>query len=121
MQPVFVDDVGRVVAEAALNPAAANQLFELGGPEVMSMNEVLTRALAVIGKKRPILHQPMFVGKVLGTLASLPPLPSPPLSADAVDFVSEPAVADTTNLQRLLNPTLTPYEQGLSTYLGKKS
>src|SRR5690606_5362736 len=41
MQPVFVEDVGRVVADAATKPEAANQVFELGGPQVMTMNEVL--------------------------------------------------------------------------------
>ena len=115
MQPVFIDDVGRVVADAAASPEAANQLFELGGPEVMSMNDVIKRGLAVQGKKRPLLHQPLIVGKVIGTLASF--LPSPPLTADAVDFISAPAIADTSNLNRVLKPDLTPVRDGLQSYL----
>jgi uncharacterized protein YbjT (DUF2867 family) len=117
MQPVFIDDVGRVLADAALKPEAANQLFELGGPEVMTMNDVLKTALDVMGKRRPILHQPIFVGKLAGSLASI--LPSPPLSADAVDFITEPAVADTTKLREVLSPRFTPFREGLETYLGK--
>ena len=116
MQPVFVDDAGAVVGDAATRPEAANQLFELGGPEVMSMNDVLKTAMDVAGRRRPILHQPMFVGKVLGTIAGV--LPTPPLSADAVDFIAAPAVADTANLQRVLSPKLTPLREGLATYLG---
>jgi NADH dehydrogenase len=115
MQPVFIGDVGRVVADAASSPDAANQLFELGGPEVMSMNDVIKTGLAVQGKKRPLLHQPLFLGKVIGTLASF--LPSPPLSADAVDFIAEPAVADMANLNRVLKPKLTTLKDGLQTYL----
>jgi NADH dehydrogenase len=117
MQPVFVDDVGRVAAEAATRPEAANQLFELGGPEVLSMNDVLKTAMDVAGRRRPILHQPMFVGKIAGTLAGV--LPTPPLSADAVDFIAAPAVADTANLERVLAPRLTPLREGLQTYLGR--
>ncbi len=41
MQPVFIDDVGRAAAECLDNPAAANQTFELGGPNVYSMSEVV--------------------------------------------------------------------------------
>jgi uncharacterized protein YbjT (DUF2867 family) len=119
MQPVFIDDVGRVVAEAALSSACANQLLELGGPEVMSMNEVLKTGLEVMGRKRPILHAPVFAGKAAGKVLQV--LPKAPLSADAVEFVITPAVADTTNLQRLLQPELTPLRQGLETYLGKRS
>jgi NADH dehydrogenase len=117
MQPVFVDDVGRVVAEAALSPAAANQLFELGGPEVMSMNDVLKTALDVKGRKRFILHQPIFVGRAIGKLASLQPFVTPPLSADAIDFIANAAVADNGNLERALQPQLTPLRAGLETYL----
>jgi NADH dehydrogenase len=118
MQPVFVDDVGAVVGDAATKPEAANQVFELGGPEVMSMNEVLKTAMDVAGRRRPILHQPIFVGKLIGTVAGV--LPAPPLSADAVEFIVAPAVADTANLQRVLSPRLTPLREGLATYLGQQ-
>jgi NADH dehydrogenase len=119
MQPVFIDDVGRLVAQAALAPEAANQLFELGGPEVMSMNQVLQTGLEVLGRKRFILHQPVFVGKLLGRLASLQPFVTPPLTADAVDFISCAATADNTNLVRVFNPQLTPLRQALESYLKK--
>ena len=116
MQPVFIDDIGRVAADAALKPEAANTLFEIGGPEVMSMNDVIKTALDVLGKKKLLLHQPVFVGKTIGALASI--LPSPPLSADAIDFITHPAVADNSALMRVLKPQLTPLREGLTTYLG---
>jgi NADH dehydrogenase len=119
MQPVFVEDLGRVIADAALAPAAANQLFEAGGPDVMTMNDVLKTALEVKGRKRFILHQPVFVGKIAGTLASLQPFVTPPLTADAVDFVCSPATADTANLERVLQPQMTPLRAALETYLKK--
>lgn len=115
MQPVFIDDVGRVLADCALKPEAANTLFELGGPERMSMNDVVKTALAIQDKKRMLLHQPVFVGKTIGTLASI--LPSPPLTADSIDFITEPAVADNTRLIEVLAPQLTPLSEGLATYL----
>jgi uncharacterized protein YbjT (DUF2867 family) len=116
MQPLFVDDLGRMIADAALKPDAANRVFELGGPGVMSMNEVLTTGLEVMGRKRPILHQPIGIGKAIGTMAALLPM-TPPLTADAVDFISEPAVADMTAANQVLSPQLTPLREGLATYL----
>ena len=115
MQPVFIDDVARVVAEAALLPEAANQLFEIGGPQVMTMDEVLRTALSVMGRRRFILHQPVLFGRALGRLASL--LPTPPLTADAVEFITLPAVADNAALERVFHPKLTPLREGLETYL----
>jgi NADH dehydrogenase len=124
LQPAFVFDVARLIADAARKPEAANQAFEVGGPEVMSMDAVLRTGLAVKGMKRPIFYQPIFIGKVLGTLASLPPsppFPSPPLSADAVDFVTDEAVADTGDLDRVFAPRMTPLREALETYLGRSS
>jgi NADH dehydrogenase len=115
MQPVFVDDVGRAAADCALKPEAANTVFEIGGPEVMSMNDVVTTALEVRGKRRMLLHQPVFVGKTIGTLSGI--LPSPPLSADAIDFITEAAVADNAKLLAVMQPRLTPLRDGLKTYL----
>lgn len=119
MQPIFANDVGRIVADAALKPEAAQQVFEAGGPEVMSMNDVVKTALDVQGRKRFLLHQPVAVGKTAGTLASL--LPGPPLTADAIDFITAPAVADTATLEQVLHPQLTPLREGLETYLGRSS
>jgi NADH dehydrogenase len=115
MQPVFIDDVARVAADAAVKPEAANQLFELGGPEVMSMNDVVRTALEIRGKKRALFHQPVFIGKALGAFSSV--LPSPPLSADAIDFITEPAIADNAAVMSALHPALTPLREGLATYL----
>lgn len=115
MQPVFIDDVGRVAADAAIKPEAANQIFELGGPERMSMNDVVKAALEVQGKKKGLLHQPVAIGKLIGALPNLPGLP--PLTADAIDFITNPAVADNSAVERVLAPKLTPLREGLATYL----
>ncbi|HEX5370556.1 MAG TPA: NAD(P)H-binding protein [Dehalococcoidia bacterium] len=116
MQPVFVDDVGAVAAAAVSNADAANQIVEIGGPEVMSMNDVLKTGLDVLGRKRFILHQPVFVGRLIGSVAQRLPI-TPPLTPDAVDFICLPAVANNANLQRLFAPKLTTLREGLQTYL----
>ncbi len=115
MQPVFVDDVARAVADSLDSPAAQNQLFEIGGPEVMSMDDVVGTALQVLGRRRFLLHTPAAVAKLAA--APLRLLPSPPLTPDAVDFITSDALADNTALLEALHPRLTPLRQGLATYL----
>ena len=115
MQPVFVDDVGRAAADLATKPDVAGQVYEIGGPQRMSMNEVLQTALAVKGRKRFILHNPVFVGKLMGTILGMTPFA--PLTADAVEFILQPAVADTSALEAKLSPKLTPLKEGLETYM----
>ena len=113
MQPLFVDDLARVLAGAL--DKGDNQTFELGGPERMSMDGVIRTALEVAGRKRPILHQPVVVGKLMARLLRF--LPGPPLTPDAIEFITNEAVADNTDAERVFAPRLTPLRAGLETYL----
>jgi len=115
LQPVFIDDLARAVAEAVDNPAADSQAFEIGGPEVLSMNEIVRTALEVSGRRRPLLSVPKGLMKLVA--AFLQVLPGPPLTPDAVDFITMNALADPTEVQRKLGITLTPLRQALATYL----
>ena len=104
------------LADAALRPEAANTTFELGGPDVMSMNDVVKTALDVPARSARCSISRRPSAKLIGTLSSV--LPQPPLTADAIDFITEPAVADNSKLIEVLHPQLTPLREGLATYLG---
>ncbi len=116
LAPVFVRDVARLAADSFEDEAAAEQVFEIGGPETLSMRDILHRAMAVAGIRKLLLPAPAALVK----LAAWPMrfLPNPPLSPDAVDFVNQPATVDIEPLLRRMPRTLTQLEQGLATYLG---
>lgn len=118
MQPVFIDDVGGAVAESLVNAAAEGRLFELGGPEVMSMRDVVRAALQVSRRRRLLLSSPKFIVKANAWLIQF--LPWRPLTPAAVDFITEDAVADPTEIQQALGITVTPLRQALATYMGKR-
>jgi NADH dehydrogenase len=118
MQPVFIEDVGRVVAESLDNPAAYDQVFELGGPEVMSMSDVVRRALEASRRKRLLLPSPKPVMKLVASLLQF--APGRLLTPDAVEFITGDALGDPTTIQQKLGITVTPLRDGLATYLGKR-
>lgn len=115
MQPVYVEDVARAVADSLESAAAENATFEIGGPDVMTMDDVVRTALRVLGRRRLLLHPSARVAKLAA--APLRLLPSPPLTPDAIDFITHDAVADNTALIEALHPRLTPLREGLETYL----
>lgn len=116
LAPVFVRDVASLAADSLEQEAALERVFEVGGPETMSMREVIGRAMAVAGCHRPILPGPTPLIK----LAAWPMrfLPEPPLSPGAVDFVNQPATVDIEPLLAAMPRRLTGLEEGLATYLG---
>jgi uncharacterized protein YbjT (DUF2867 family) len=114
LQPVFIDDVAEVFARA-VRPDGPEGTFELGGPEVMTMNDVLRTMMEVRGKRKPLVHFPPFLPKLAGFLLQI--LPKPPLTPEAVAFLLEDAVADVEPLVKAFGVELTPLGEGLATYL----
>ena len=116
LQPVFVDDVARAVAAALDNPAAVNQTFEIGGPDVLTMKEIVRAALEVSGKRRLLLSAPRGVMKAVAMIAQH--MPGRPLTPDAVEFITMGALADPSDLEQQLGVKMTPLREALGTYLG---
>jgi uncharacterized protein YbjT (DUF2867 family) len=80
IQPVWVDDVARAVAESLERPEAAGRTLELGGPEIVTWNEFWARLKRAAGVRRPSVHVPFSVMRVQAAL--LEKLPNPPITRD---------------------------------------
>lgn len=96
-QPVFVGDVAAVIARAASNPAAEGVTYELGGPSVYTMREILQLILTETGRDRVLLPVPWFaaglLGKVGDLMAGILPI-APPITSDQVEMLKSDNVAD---------------------------
>jgi NADH dehydrogenase len=119
LAPVFVDDIGRLVADSLADPAASSAVLEVGGPDTLTMREVIGHALRASGVRRPIIPAPAQLVKLAALPLSL--LPSPLLTPDAVDFINQPATVDTAPLLERLPRRLTPFDEGLASYLDPAS
>ena len=64
IQPIWIDDVGAYFAQSVDLPEAANRIFELGGPDIVSWNEFWQRLKSVLGQRRPSIHVPTRVMRV---------------------------------------------------------
>src|SRR5207245_11238014 len=95
--PVFVGDFAAHVVAALANERARDGLFEIGGPEVLTMDEVVREALRVAGKRRFLLHQPVRLMKLVAGVAQH--LPGPPLTPAAMDFITMDGVVDSAHLR----------------------
>ena len=59
LQPIWADDVAAYFVRAVDDEAATGATFELGGPDVVSWNELWARLKAALGVRRPSVHVPM--------------------------------------------------------------
>ena len=81
MQPVWVADAAKAIAAAALDPKAhGGSTYELGGPQVLTMRELMAWICQATGRRRPLLPIPDPIGKLLAQLTGW--LPGAPITRD---------------------------------------
>jgi uncharacterized protein YbjT (DUF2867 family) len=90
-QPVYVGDVADAVLAALQNPACAGQIYELGGPEILSFKELLQLMLRESGQQAKLVPLPFAVAKIQAALLQL--LPKPLLTVDQVKLLQVDNVA----------------------------
>ncbi|MGQ0677054.1 MAG: complex I NDUFA9 subunit family protein [Rhodospirillales bacterium] len=84
-QPVFVGDVAEAIARVLEDPATAGKTYELGGPAVMTLADVLGRVLAWTGRRRIVAWLPTGLVRLQAAVLEL--LPAPPLTRDQVKLL----------------------------------
>jgi len=112
-QPVYVEDVAEAVARAVDGKVAGGKIYELGGPEVLSFRECLETMLKVTCRKNPLVSMPFSIASLIGSIASLIPFVTPPITPDQVrllkhdNIVSREAEAEGRTLKGLgITPTM---------------
>lgn len=69
-QPVYVDDVAQAAVKAATGEAAPG-IYELGGPEVMTLRQIIGKMLGYIQRRRLVINLPFWVGGLMGNVLDL--------------------------------------------------
>lgn len=84
-QPVYVGDVAAAIVRALDDPTAAGKTYELAGPTVYTLSDVLHLVLKWTGRRRLVAWLP--AGLVNLQAAVLEKLPVPPLTRDQVKLL----------------------------------
>ncbi|OUI82083.1 oxidoreductase [Gluconobacter sp. DsW_056] len=95
-QPVYVGDVARAII-ALVEPGHEGMTVEAGGPDVLSMKELMAFVLEASGRRRILLPVPGWVAKLeAGILEALPGhlLTRDQVAMMGVDNVVQPGMAD---------------------------
>ncbi|WP_025029733.1 complex I NDUFA9 subunit family protein, partial [Nitratireductor aquibiodomus] len=84
-QPVYVGDVAEAYARSVDGDLEGGQIYELGGPEVLSFRECLEEMLEATYRKRWFVSLPWFVARIQARILQL--LPKPMLTLDQVKLL----------------------------------
>jgi uncharacterized protein YbjT (DUF2867 family) len=64
LQPVYVGDIATAVAEAVDGNATPGAIYELGGPEVLTMREIMEMILSITERERALVSLPFPLAKL---------------------------------------------------------
>lgn len=87
LQPIWVEDVAAYFVASLSSPGAANQTFELGGPDVVTFSELNDRIRRILGKRRLAFQMPttlLKAGASVGRL--LPPFRGAPGAVTMLEY-----------------------------------
>jgi uncharacterized protein YbjT (DUF2867 family) len=86
LQPVYVGDVATAVANAVDGKAKPGRVYELGGPEILSMREIMETILAITDRERMLLSLPFGIAKFQSYVLQFAPR-TLKLTADQVELL----------------------------------
>ena len=79
-QPVFVDDVVAAFVQCLHGGSTSRQTYQLGGPKVYALREIVAFVAAATGKRRLIIGLPDWVARLQGHVMDF--VPGRPFSSD---------------------------------------
>ena len=101
-QPVWVEDVVTALVKSLDDRTTIGQGYELGGPEVLTLEEIERRTLAAIGARRLLIPfpRPLLI-LVVALMEAL--LPAPPVTRSLLELLAVDNVPQHNALQRFVD------------------
>jgi uncharacterized protein YbjT (DUF2867 family) len=119
VQPIFVNDVISCIVKAVTGGSFLNEMYEIGGPEQLTYEEVTVTIAAVMGRKRPALHMPLFFMKPLARVLETV-LPRPPITTDQLIMLQEDNVCGMRDIRDAFGIEPVPFRDGLKQFLSPR-
>lgn len=116
LQPVFIADLTKVISCAVTKAALKGETVVVAGPEQLEYVQILEYVKTALNKKRPNLHVPMAVMRILAASGEAVLKPAP-LTRDQLLMMSMGNVGDITKMRQLCGVEPISMPSGLSKYL----
>jgi len=116
MQPVYVGDVAQAIVTTLDRSDSCGQVYELAGPRVYTLGELVALAAKWSGRPRVVMSLPMSIGRLQAMFFEM--LPGEPLmSRDNLDSLQTDNILSASAPQSVLGIVPTPLEAIAPSYL----
>jgi uncharacterized protein YbjT (DUF2867 family) len=120
-QPIAIADVIQYLVGVLDHPETAGETYEIGGPDVLTYEEIMRRTARQLGGRLYIVPVPVLTPKLsslwVGFVTDVPNSVARPL----IDGLKNPVVVHDTRLRELLDVEPTPFDVAVARALGRES
>jgi NADH dehydrogenase len=99
-QPIHVEDAARCVALSMETPELTGRTLELGGPQYLTYDDIVSVIAKTLGKRRPRIHVPAALMKPMAAVMELT-TPRTPVTPDQLDLLAVPNYAELGTVERV--------------------
>ena len=116
VQPLYIDDAVSCIVKAVTCDSCLHDIFEIGGPEQLTYEEV-TRAIAeALGGKRPAVHVPLLFMKPMARVLETV-LKKPPVTTDQLVMLQEDNVCSMRDIREAFGIEPILFREGLKKFI----
>jgi NADH dehydrogenase len=120
--PVSIYDVARAFATALEKPETIGKVYELGGPQTFTLDEIYREIAAAVGKPgKRLVHMPLWWGRFLAArfeaAARRGWIDAPPLTRDMLKSLSRDNTGDTAASDAAFGGPWREFRPGIREYL----
>jgi uncharacterized protein YbjT (DUF2867 family) len=119
LQPLWIEDLATCLTWALDDERTLNQMYEIGGPEYLTFNQIISTIMEAMGIQKTIIHlrQP-YIRAITVMLENM--LPSTPVSVYWLDYLATNRAGALDAIPRLFNLMPSRMSQRLA-YLGERN
>jgi len=119
-QPIYIDDVVTYLAGVLEEPETAGETYDIGGPDVLTYQEILTTTARILVGRRPLIVpvpvlSPGLSARWLGLVTDVDVSVAVPL----VDGLQNRVVVTDDSIAEYVQPDLTGFEESVRLALGE--
>lgn len=118
IQPIYIDDVTACIEKCATSDSFLNEIYEIGGPDQLTYEEITSAIAEAMGVKRPMLHLPLFFVRPMARVLEAV-LPRPPITTDQIVMLQEDNVCSLKDIREAFGVEPLPFREGLAKFIGK--
>jgi NADH dehydrogenase len=116
VQPIFIDDVATCILKAVTSDCCLNEIYEIGGPDQLTYEEVTVAIADAMGVKRPTLHLPLFFMKSMAKVFEAV-LPKAPVTTDQLIMLQEDTVCNMRDIRDAFGIEPICFQDGLKKFI----